>query len=216
MRLGRKKYVNIIIASICVFMAAGTVSVTAQAAKPNIISETACVIDVQSGAVLYEKNMNRKEYPASITKIMTTLVTLENCSLDEEVTYTDNAFSNWESGASNAGIKVGERINMEESLYAVMLASANEACNGVAEHVSGSIDAFVNKMNQKAKQLGCKNTHFANTNGLWKKDHYTTAYDMSLIGRAAIRNSDFKTIAGTRTYVMSKTNKNKRGKNENI
>ena len=94
MRLGRKKYVNIIIASICVFMAAGTVSVTAQAAKPNIISETACVIDVQSGAVLYEKNMNRKEYPASITKIMTTLVTLENCSLDEEVTYTDNAFSN--------------------------------------------------------------------------------------------------------------------------
>ena len=214
MRLGRKKYVNIIIASICVFMAAGTVSVTAQAAKPNIISETACVIDVQSGAVLYEKNMNRKEYPASITKIMTTLVTLENCSLDEEVTYTDNAFSNWESGASNAGIKVGERINMEESLYAVMLASANEACNGVAEHVSGSIDAFVNKMNQKAKQLGCKNTHFANTNGLWKKDHYTTAYDMSLIGRAAIRNSDFKTIAGTRTYVMSKTNKNKRGKNE--
>lgn len=207
-----KKNFKMLMTAVCMLMAVNVISQTAYAAKPSIFSETACVIDAQSGAVLYDKNMNQKEYPASITKIMTTLITLENASLDEEVTYTQNAFANWESGASNAGIEVGERINMEESLYAVMLASANEACNGVAEHVAGSIDAFVEKMNQKAKLLGCKNTHFANTNGLWKKDHYTTAYDMALIGRAAIRNEDFKTIAGTKTYVMSKTNKNKRGK----
>lgn len=209
-----KKKFKMLMTAVCMLMAVNVISQTAYAAKPSIFSETACVIDAQSGAVLYDKNMNQKEYPASITKIMTTLITLENASLDEEVTYTQNMFANWESGASNAGIEVGERINMEESLYAVMLASANEACNGVAEHVAGSIDAFVEKMNQKAKLLGCKNTHFANTNGLWKKDHYTTAYDMALIGRAAIRNEDFKTIAGTKTYIMSKTNKNKRGKED--
>lgn len=209
-----KKNVRMLMAAACMMMSVNIISGTAHAAKPSIFSQTACVIDAQSGAVLYDKNMNQKEYPASITKIMTTLITLENASLDEEVTYTQNMFANWESGASNAGIEVGERINMEESLYAVMLASANEACNGVAEHVAGSIDAFVEKMNQKAKLLGCKNTHFANTNGLWKRDHYTTAYDMALIGRAAIQNEDFKTIANTKTYIMSKTNKNKRGKDE--
>lgn len=214
MKRNVKKRIKRLMAVICMMISVSAISETAYAAKPSIFSETACVIDAQSGAVLYEKNMNQKEYPASITKIMTALITLENASLDEEVTYTENMFSNWESGASNAGIKVGERINMEESLYAIMLASANEACNGVAEHVAGSIDAFVEKMNQKAKELGCKNTHFANTNGLWKRDHYTTAYDMALIGRAAIRNEDFKTIAGTKTYIMSKTNKNKRGKTQ--
>lgn len=208
-----KKRVKIFLLAICMALSVNVMSSTVFA-KPSIFSETACVLDVQSGAILYEKNKDQKEYPASITKIMTALIAIENSSMDEEIVYTDNAFANWESGASNAGIKVGERISMEESLYAVMLASANEACNGVAEHVSGSIDDFVKKMNQKAKELGCKNTHFANTNGLWKKNHYTTAYDIALIGRAAIRNKDFKTIAGTKTFIMSKTNKNKRGPSE--
>lgn len=216
MRKNMKRKWKLFLAGVSMAMAVNAACVTAFAAKPSIFSETACVIDAQSGAVLYEKNMNRKEYPASTTKIMTTLVALENSSFDEEVVYTENAFANWESGASNAGIKVGERINMEESLYAMMLASANEACNGVAEHVAGSIDAFVGKMNQKAKELGCKHTHFANTNGLWKNNHYTTAYDMALIGRAAIRNPQFKTIAGTKVFIMSKTNKNKRGKENPI
>lgn len=182
-----------------------------QKQPPNISAEAGCVIDVQSGTVLYDKNMNKKEYPASITKIMTTLVALENSSLSEQVEYDENAFANWEPGASNAGIEIGEKINMEESLYAVMLASANEACNGVAHHICGNIDTFVEKMNQKAQELGCKNTHFANTNGLWKKDHYTSAYDMALIGREAIQNEDFKKITGARVFTMSKTNKRKEG-----
>lgn len=209
-----KKSIKLLLAGICVMVAVNGNPEHIQAAgenAPGISAEAGCVIDVQSGAVLYDKNMNKKEYPASITKIMTTLVALENSSLDEEVEYTDTAFANWEPGASNAEIEVGEKISMEESLYAVMLASANEACNGVADHVAGSIDAFVAKMNEKAQSLGCKNTHFANTNGLWKKDHYTTAYDMALIGRAAIQNQDFKTIAGTRVFTMSKTNKRKEG-----
>lgn len=214
MKLKMKKSVKILLAGVCLLAAVNINTEELHAVKksePSIIAEAGCVIDVQSGAVLYDKNMNKKEYPASITKIMTTLVALENSSMSEEVVYTDNAFANWESRASNAQIEVGEKISMEESLYAIMLRSANEACNGVAEHVAGDIDSFVNKMNEKAKELGCKNTHFANTNGLWKKDHYTSAYDMALIGRAAIRNADFKTIAGTKRFLMSKTNKRKAG-----
>lgn len=209
-----KRKLKVLISSMCLIIAvtgnAGTVSAEKNS-NVSVSAEAACVMDVQSGAVLYDKNMNKKEYPASITKIMTTLVALENSSLDEEVEYSDTAFANWEPGASNAEIEVGEKISMEESLYAVMLASANEACNGVADHVAGSIDDFVNKMNEKAKELGCKNTHFTNTNGLWQKDHYTSAYDMAMIGRAAIQNDDFRTIAGTKYYEMSKTNKRKAG-----
>lgn len=209
-----KKRMRVLMAGICLLAGLGISTEYAGAERksaPSISAEAGCVIDVQSGAVLYDKNMNKREYPASITKIMTTLVALENCSLSEEVEYGKSAFANWEPEASNASIEVGEKINMKESLYAVMLASANEACNGVADHIAGSIDAFVGKMNEKAQSLGCKNTHFANTNGLWKKDHYTTAYDMALIGRAAIQNKDFKEITGTRLFIMSKTNKRKAG-----
>ena len=209
-----KKRMRVLMAGICLLAGLGISTQYAGAERksaPSISAEAGCVIDVQSGTVLYDKNMNKREYPASITKIMTTLVALENCSLSEEVEYGKSAFANWEPGASNASIEVGEKINMKESLYAVMLASANEACNGVADHIAGSIDAFVGKMNEKAQSLGCKNTHFANTNGLWKKDHYTTAYDMALIGRAAIQNKDFKEITGTRLFIMSKTNKRKAG-----
>ena len=209
-----KKRMRVLMAGICLLAGLGISTEYAGAERksaPSISAEAGCVIDVQSGTVLYDKNMNKREYPASITKIMTTLVALENCSLSEEVEYGKSAFANWEPGASNASIEVGEKINMKESLYAVMLASANEACNGVADHIAGSIDAFVGKMNEKAQSLGCKNTHFANTNGLWKKDHYTTAYDMALIGRAAIQNKDFKEITGTRLFIMSKTNKRKAG-----
>lgn len=209
-----KKRMRVFMAGICLLAGLSISSEYAEAEKkqaPSISAEAGCVIDVQSGAVLYDKNMNKKEYPASITKIMTTLVALENCSLSEEVEYNNTAFANWEPGASNASIEVGEKMNMKESLYAVMLASANEACNGVANHIAGSVDAFVGKMNEKAKSLGCKNTHFANTNGLWKKDHYTSAYDMALIGREAIQNKDFKEISGSRSYIMAKTNKRKAG-----
>lgn len=209
-----KKRMRVLMAGICLLAGLGISTEYAGAERksaPSISAEAGCVIDVQSGAVLYDKNMNKKEYPASITKIMTTLVALENSSLSEEVEYGKSAFANWETGASHASIEVGEKINMKESLYAVMLASANEACNGVADHVAGSIDAFVDKMNEKAKSLGCKNTHFANTNGLWKKDHYTSAYDMALIGRAAIQNKDFKEITGSKSFLMSKTNKRKAG-----
>lgn len=163
-------------------------SVTSEAKKkPSVTAESAIVMDVQSGAILYEKNIDKREYPASITKVMTALVAIENSSLSETVTYSRNAVTNLESGASNIEIQPGEKLSMEDSLYAILLMSANEACNGVAEHVAGSIDNFVAMMNQKAKELGCTGTNFANANGLWMSNHYTTAHDMALFHRKPIK-----------------------------
>ena len=156
--------------------------------KPSISAESAIVMDVQSGTILYEKNMDKKQYPASITKIMTALIAIENSSLSETVTYSREAVTNLEINASNIEIKPGEKLSMEDSLYAILLMSANEACNGVAEHIAGGIDNFVKMMNARAKQLGCTNTHFANANGLWMKNHYTSAHDMAIISREAYRN----------------------------
>lgn len=178
--------------------------------KVNISAESAVVMDVQSGSILYKKNMDKREYPASITKIMTALVAIENSSLSETVTYSRTAL-NLESGASTANIKVGERLTMEESLYAILLVSANEACNGVAEHIAGSVENFVKMMNTRAKELGCTGTHFANANGLWMKNHYTTAHDMALIAQAAYKNPVFARITGTKRYNIPKTNKSKYG-----
>lgn len=173
----------------------------------SVSAESAVVMDVQSGTILYQKNMDKKEYPASITKIMTALLAIENSSLSETVTYSKEAVTNLEYKASNIEIQPGEKLSMENSLYGILMMSANEACNGVAEHVAGSIDNFVDMMNARAKELGCTGTHFANANGLWMKNHYTTAHDMAIIARTAYRNPTFAKITGTKTYVIPKTNK---------
>lgn len=177
--------------------------------KPSISAESAVVMDVQSGTILYEKNMDKKQYPASITKVMTALLAIENSSLSETVTYSREAVTNLEINASNMNIKPGEKISMKDSLYGILLRSANEACNGVSEHIAGSTKAYVKMMNQRAKQLGCTGTHFANTNGLWMKNHYTTAHDMALISREAYKNPIFAEITGTKRYNIPKTNKSK-------
>ena len=166
---------------LCAAVCLSVLSVSGEArAKVKISAESGIVMDVQSGTILYSKNMDKREYPASITKVMTALVAIENSSLSETVTFSYDAVMNLEAGASNIGTKVGEKMSMEESLYAILLMSANEVCNGVAEHIAGSTDKFVKMMNDRAKELGCTGTHFANTNGLWKKNHYTTAHDIEL------------------------------------
>lgn len=184
---------------------------TAEAKKFNLSADSAIVMDVQSGTILYEKNIDKRQYPASITKIMTALLAIENSSMSETVTYSKSAVLNLESGASNIGLVPGEKLSMEESLYAILLMSANEACNGVAEHIAGSVDNYVKLMNKRAKELGCTGTHFANTNGLWLKNHYTTAHDMALIAREAYKNPEFAKITGTKRYIIPKTNKAKNG-----
>ena len=174
---------------------------------PQIYAESAVVMEASSGAILYNKDMDMKNYPASITKIMTALLTLEHCSLDETVTYSYNATHTIDAGSSSIYTTEDEQLTVEQSLYALMLESANECANGLAEHIAGSIDAFAEMMNQKAEKLGCTNTHFTNANGLHNDEHYTSAHDMALITRAAIQNEDFVRISGTAKYQMQPTNK---------
>ncbi|MFA9463463.1 MAG: D-alanyl-D-alanine carboxypeptidase family protein [Velocimicrobium sp.] len=180
---------------------------------PSIDADSAILMDLSTGLILYEKNSHKEEYPASITKIMTTLLAIENCSMGEIVTFSHNAIFGIESGSSHIGIDVGEKLTMEQCLYAIMLASANEVSWGVGEHIAGTIPAFADMMNKRAKELGCLNTHFVNANGLHDDDHYTSAYDMALISRAAMQYSTFRTITSTKRYTIPPTNKHE---NENI
>ncbi|MFW5630057.1 MAG: D-alanyl-D-alanine carboxypeptidase family protein [Acetivibrio ethanolgignens] len=180
---------------------------------PSVNAKAAVLMDASTGLVLYEKNAHKKEYPASTTKILTTLLALENCSLKETVTFSHNAVFNLEVGSSHIGIDEGEKLTVEQCLYAIMLASANEVSTGIAEHISGSVEEFAKLMNARAKELGCLNTHFANANGLHNDEHYTSAYDMALIGRAAMQNPTFRKITATKRYTISPTNKHE---NENV
>lgn len=177
-------------------------------AGPAVYAESAIVMEADTGTILYAKDIEEKNYPASITKIMTALVTLENCDLDEEVTYSYYATHSIEYGSSSIARTEDEVLTVEESLYAMMLASANECANALAEHISGSVEEFAVLMNKKAEELGCVNTHFSNANGLHDENHYTCAYDMALITKAAIANEDFRRIAGEDYYTLRATNKN--------
>ncbi|SET27712.1 D-alanyl-D-alanine carboxypeptidase family protein [[Clostridium] polysaccharolyticum] len=173
----------------------------------SIVAESAILIEASTGLVLYEKNVDKRQYPASITKIMTALVAIENSSLDEVVTFSHNAVYGIELGSSHIAVEVGEKLTMEQCLYAMLLESANEVCLGVAEHVAGNVKAFVKMMNARAKELGCTKTNFVNPNGLHNDKHYTTAHDMSLIAQAAIKNKTFAKVTGTKQYTIPKTNK---------
>lgn len=173
----------------------------------TIQSESAVLMDANTGTVLYDKNMNVKQYPASITKIMTALLTLEHCSLDEIVTFSKEAVFGIEVGSSNVGIVPGEELTVEQCLYALLLSSANEVASALGEHVAGTAEAFAQMMTEKAKSLGCENTNFMNANGLHHEEHYTTAYDMALITREAMNYEAFRTISGTTNYTIPPTNK---------
>jgi len=176
------------------------------AEKPQLEVGTALLLELNSGEVLLEKNADKKMFPASMTKIMTCLVTLENSTLSETVTVSETALAGLGEFSSTAGLFAGELLTMENLLYCMMLSSANEACNIAAEHISGSIDAFVEKMNQRAQELGCINTHFANTHGLHDENHYTTARDLSIILQEAMKNNTFRLIVSTASYTMPATN----------
>lgn len=168
---------------------------------PEIASEAAILVDVASGTIIYAKNATRSMYPASTTKLMTAYLTLKNCKLDEVVTYSSKAVLSLEPGSSHIGLKVGESLTVEDSLYGLLLPSANEVANGLAEHISGSISSFAGLMNETAVQLGCVNTEFANANGLHDPNHMTCAYDLYRIMDACIKQNDFVRIASATAYV---------------
>lgn len=175
---------------------------------PKIYAETAILMDADTGAILYNKGMDEKRYPASITKIMTCMLALEHSSLDEQVTFTETCQADQVAGSGNAGMQVGEVLTMRQCLLLLMIRSANDVATQIAEHVGGSVEAFVDMMNQKAQELGCMNTHFVNASGMPDDNHYSTAYDMALIFREAIKNDTFREIIGTQSFVIEPTNMN--------
>lgn len=184
---------------------------TAPVEDPNILAKAALLVDANTGTVVYAKNEHQELYPASLTKIMTALLVLEavdrgDLSLDQEITASASAMEGLSSDGSTAGIKVGEILTVENLLYCMLVVSANEACDILAEAVSGSVDAFVDAMNEKAEELGCENTHFVNPNGLHDSQHYTSAWDMYLITKAALEYPEFMTICDTADVIIPATN----------
>lgn len=179
----------------------------------EVNAEAALLVNAEDGTVLYRKNETKKMYPASITKVMTALLVLEavergELSMDQMITASEDAFFDMEADGSNAGIEPGEEMSVKDLLYCMLLVSANESCNILAEAVDGNIAAFVSRMNRRAQELGCKNTHFANTHGLHNPDHYTTAWDIYLIACEVLKSETFMTICNTLAYDVPATNKN--------
>ncbi len=173
---------------------------------PTIIAESAILIDADTGIVLYEKDADSKRYPASITKILTTLLTIENCKLDDKIKHSHNAIFGIGPGSSHIGMRENEEITVEQAIYGIMLASANEVCMAVAEHIGGSVENFMKIANNRLKEIGAKNTHFANPHGFHDDNHYTTARDMALIMKEAIKNETFVKVINTYSYTIPPTN----------
>lgn len=201
---------------LCLMLLMGAFPATALAAPDwpsgvSVQAESGIVIDADTGTVLWGQNIHNQYFPASITKIMTALIVIETCSLDETVTFSHNAVFNVEAGSSNAGINEGDKLSVKDCLYALLLKSANEAANALAEHVAGSTEAFADMMNVKAKELGCTDTHFANPSGLNDPEHYTSTYDMALIARAAFLNPTFEEIDSTTYYKLPPNSINPEG-----
>lgn len=176
---------------------------------PSVFAESAIVMEASTGLVLYQKNMNVERFPASITKIMTVLLALENSSPGDIVTVSHKAVYDVDADSSRIWIDEGEKLTMQQCLYGILLESANDCAYAVAEHISGSIEDFAKLMTEKAKSLGCKNTNFMNPHGLQDEKHYTTAYDMALITKEALKNESFRKIFSTKTYQIPPTNKQK-------
>lgn len=173
---------------------------------PEPHAKSAIVIDANSGDVIYALNADDKVYPAGTSNIMTAIVALENIGLSDSCTVTEEALADITYDQPQLGMKVGEVFTVEQLLYAVITNSNNDAANTLAIAVSGNIDAFVTKMNEKAAEIGMNNTHFANPSGKQDENHYTTAADMAVLSRYAMKNTTFAQIASTQKYVLPATN----------
>lgn len=167
---------------------------------PEITSEAAILVDIDTDTILYAKNATSSMYPASTTKLMTAYLTLSNTSLDDIVTFSKNSIYSLPSGSSHIGMHIGESLSVRDCLYGLLLPSANEVATALAEHVSGSVSSFVELMNSTAVSLGCVNTNFANANGLQDPNHMTCAYDLYRIMLGCLQYSDFISIASTPAY----------------
>lgn len=174
---------------------------------PDIFGEAAILMDGNTGEILYSKNENKRLYPASITKLATALIAIENKKPTDIITMSKEAVYSIERGSSHIGLDVGEQISLDQGLHALLLDSANESANGIAELCDGTIEDFAKGMTTRVKELGAKNTNFTNPHGLHDPNHYSTAYDMALITREVIKQPYFQHIMTQKTYQIPPTNK---------
>nr|WP_317349926.1 D-alanyl-D-alanine carboxypeptidase [uncultured Blautia sp.] len=172
----------------------------------DITSTAAVVMEESTNTVVYAKNMDQPLFPGGTVKVMTTLLALENSQLTDSVTMTSTGVSGVTDGGANISAQLDEVFTMEQCLYAIMMVSANDIALQVAEHLGGSVEGFVQMMNARAAELGCTNTVFTNPTGLPDENQHTTAHDMALIMKAALKNESFRTIAGAPSYTISATN----------
>lgn len=178
---------------------------------PNIQAAAALLVDADSGHVLYAKNENDRRAPASLTKLMVSLLVMEaiergELKLDQEITATTSSLANLTPDSSTADIRAGETLTVEQLLYCMLLVSANEVGDIIGEAYAGSVNAFIDMMNDRATQLGCVNTHFVNSSGLDDPNHYTTAWDLYLITREVMKYPTFMTICNSKSYTVPATN----------
>ena len=173
----------------------------------NTKASSCILIDTKTGRILYAKNAYEKMFPASTTKLMTAILTLENCKLDDVATVSHNAVFSIPYGYSHASLREGEELTIEQLLNVLLIPSANDAAVVLAEHIAGSVEDFAVMMNNKAKELGCLDTHFLNPNGVHDDEHVSTAYDLSLIGQYATKFPDIMRIAKLTRYTLPVTNK---------
>lgn len=180
---------------------------TSNAETPEITATSAAVIDCMDGKFLYSKNMDEKLYPASMTKVLTAILVVENCEMDDKVIISQSAINNVQSGYLTANIKAGEELTVEQLLNLLLISSYNDVANALAEHVAGSLDNFVVMMNKKAVEIGCTNSNFVNSNGAHDVNHYSTAHDMALIGKYAMQYEEIRSVTNKIYYELGATNK---------
>ncbi len=176
-------------------------------AAPAVSAPRAILMDAKTGLVLYEKNAHQKAYPASTTKVMTAILALEKGNMEDKVSVSFNAVNSISYDSSKAGLFEGEVFSMRDLVYSLLICSANDAANVIAEHIGGDIDGFVEMMNARAKELGAENTHFVNAHGLHHENHYTTAYDLAVLAKHALTLPHFREIVAMRSYVLEPTDK---------
>lgn len=205
LKLNLKKIMILFLTLACILT--NTSFVFAISEEPTLSSQAAILIDNKTGKILYGKNENEKMYPASTTKIMTAILTLENCNLDEMVTVSYSAIMSIPDGYASASLQIDEQLTVEQLLELLLVYSANDAANVLAEYVGGSVPSFVSMMNTKVNELGLSHTHFTNAFGMHDESHYTTAQDLASMMQYCIKNEDFRKLAGKASCAIPATNK---------
>ncbi len=204
MKINFKKLLLVFFVFLFTFLSSSFVLASTE--KPELVSKSAILMDRKTKKILYAKNENEKMYPASTTKIMTAILTLEHCNLDDFVMVSYNTVMSIPEGYASAFLQVGEQLKVEQLLELLLVHSANDAANALAEYVGGSIPSFVSMMNTKAHELGLSNTNFTNSFGMHDENHYTTACDLATLMNYCVQNKNFRKLAGKASCAIPATN----------